>query len=250
VEIQAKARGMSQQPNPDDQIAATAPSERRTMMIKIGGLTLRGPAAAIFLLLIGALLVVLIVRMHPRTGMLVSWGLWIAFIAYWSVAAKNSAAAKSSESKRSRSVHELLLNGGLLLLFVPVWGLAGHFLPRARSITLAGLGVQAAFFLLAWWSRRHLGRNWSTKVRIAEEHELVRSGPYRLVRHPIYTAMLGMSLGTTIVSGQYHSLLGLLIIAIAYWRKIRIEESALGEAFGAEYDEYRRRSWALIPVIF
>lgn len=219
-------------------------------MIKIGGLTLRGPAAAIVLLVIVAALVVLIVRMHPPTGMLISGGLWIAFILYWSAAAKNSGAAKSSESQRSRNVHELLLNGALLLLFVPVWGLVGHFLPHARSLTLAGLGVQTAFFLLAWWSRQHLGRNWSANVRIAQQHELVRSGPYRFVRHPIYTAMLGMSLGTTIVSGQYHSLLGLLIVAIAYWRKIRIEEAALGEAFGAEYDEYRRKSWALIPVIF
>jgi protein-S-isoprenylcysteine O-methyltransferase Ste14 len=220
------------------------------MMIKIGGLTLRGPAAAIVLLVIIAVLVVVVFRMHPRTGMLISGGLWIAFIAYWSAAAKNSGAAKSSESQRSRSVHELLLNCGLLLLFVPVPGLAGHFLQLARSLTLAGLGVQAAFFLLALWSRRHLGRNWSTKVRIAEEHELVRSGPYRFVRHPIYTAMLGMSLGTTIVSGEYHSLLGSLIVAIAYWRKIRIEETALGGAFGAEYDEYRRKSWALVPLIF
>jgi len=246
---------VTQQSNPEDQLAATAPSERApsekpTMMIKMGGLTLRGPAAAIFLLGVFAVVVVLIVRSHPRTGMWVSGGLWIAFIAYWSVAAKNSGAAKRSESKRSRSVHELLLNGGLLLLFVPVWGLAGYFLPHARSVALAGLGVQAAFFLLALWSRRHLGRNWSTKVRIAEDHKLIRSGPYRFVRHPIYTALLGMALGTTIVSGQYHSLLGLLIIAIAYWRKIRIEEAALREAFAAEYDEYRRKSWALVPLIF
>jgi len=246
---------VTQQSNPEDQLAATAPSERApsekpTMMIKMGGLTLRGPAAGIVLLVVLTVVVVLIVRMHPRTGMWVSGGLWIAFIAYWSVAAKNSGAAKRSESKRSRSVNELLLNGGLLLLFVPVWGLAGYFLPHARSVALAGLGVQAAFFLLALWSRRHLGRNWSTKVRIAEDHKLIRSGPYRFVRHPIYTALLGMALGTTIVSGQYHSLLGLLIIAIAYWRKIRIEEAALREAFAAEYDEYRRKSWALVPLIF
>jgi protein-S-isoprenylcysteine O-methyltransferase Ste14 len=246
---------VTQQSNPEDQVSATAPSERvrsekPTMMIKIGVLTLRGPAAAIVMLAVPVVVVILIVRMHPRTGMLVSGGLWIAFIGCWSAAAKNSGAAKSSESRRSRGVHELLLNVGLLLLFVPVPGLAGHFLAQARSLTLAGLGVQATFFLLAWWSRRHLGRNWSTKVRIAEEHELVRSGPYRFVRHPIYTAMLGMSLGTTIVSGQYHSLLGLMIIAIAYWRKIRIEEAVLREAFAGEYDEYRRKSWALVPLIF
>jgi protein-S-isoprenylcysteine O-methyltransferase Ste14 len=243
------------QSNPEDQFAAAVPSERApsekpTTMIKIGGLTLRGPAVVIFLLSVVTVIVVLIVRTHPRPGMWVSGGLWIAFIAYWSVAAKNSGAAKSSESKRSRSVHELLLNAGLLLLFVPIPGLTGHFLVQARFVTLVGLGVQAGFFLLAWWSRRHLGRNWSTKVRIAEDHKLIRSGPYRLVRHPIYTAMLGMALGTTIVSGQYHSLLGLLMIAIAYWRKIRIEEAALREAFAAEYDDYRRKSWALVPLIF
>jgi protein-S-isoprenylcysteine O-methyltransferase Ste14 len=246
---------VTQQSNPEDQLTATAssakaPGEKPTTMIKIGGLTLRGPAAAIVMLAVPVVIVILIIRMHPRRGMLVSGGLWIAFVVYWSVAAKNSGAAKSSESKRSRGVHELLLNVGLLLLFVPLPGLTAFFLAHARSVTLAGLGVQAAFFLLAWWSRRHLGRNWSTNVRIAEGHELVRSGPYRSVRHPIYTAMLGMALGTTIVSGQYHSLLGLLIIAIAYWRKIRIEEATLREAFAAEYDEYRRKSWALVPLIF
>jgi protein-S-isoprenylcysteine O-methyltransferase Ste14 len=241
---------VTQQSNPEESVATKAAGEKPTTMIKIGGLTLRGPVAAIVMLSVPVVIVILIVHMHPRTGMLVSGGLWIAFIAYWSVAAKNSGAAKRSESQRSRGVHELLLNAGLLLLFVPVPALTRHFLPNVRSLTLAGLGVQAAFFLLALWSRRHLGRNWSTKVRIAEDHKLVRSGPYRLVRHPIYTAMLGMSLGTTIVSGQYHSLVGLLIVAIAYWRKIRIEEAALREAFAAEYDEYRHQSWALVPLIF
>lgn len=246
---------MTEQTNPEDQLAATAssakaPGEKPTTMIKIGGLTLRGPAAAIVMLAVPAAVVILMIRMPPRTEMLVSGGLWVAFIAYWSVAAKNSGAAKRSESRRSRGVHELLLNVGLLLLFLPVPGLTRYFLAHARSRSLVGLGVQAGFFLLALWSRRHLGRHWSTKVRIAEEHELVRSGPYRLVRHPIYTAMLGMALGTTIVSGQYHSLVGLLIIVVAYWRKIRIEEAVLREAFAAEYDEYRRKSWALVPLIF
>jgi protein-S-isoprenylcysteine O-methyltransferase Ste14 len=219
-------------------------------MIKIGALTFRGPAVVIVLVAIFALIVAVVFRSHPRTGMLVSGGLWIAFVVYWSIQAKNSGAAKRSESQRSRELHESLLNIGLLLLFVPVPGLRGFFMPQGRYDTLAGLGLQVACFLLARWSRRHLGRNWSGRVRIAEGHELVRSGPYRLVRHPIYTAMLGMSLGTTIVSGQYHSLLGLLIVAIAYWRKIRIEEKAMLEAFATEYVEYRRKSWALVPLIF
>jgi len=241
---------MAQQSNPEDQFAATAPSERPTMMIKIGGLTLRGPAAAIVLLVIVAVLMVLIVRMHPRTGMLISGGLWIAFIAYWSAAAKNSGAAKSSESQRSRSVHELLLNCGLLLLFLPVPGLAGHFLAHARTLTLAGLGVQAGFFLLAWWSRRHLGRNWSGNVRIAEEHKLVRSGPYRLVRHPIYTAMLIFDFGIALVTPNFVTIAGLVLAIAALELQVRrVEEPYLLGKHGPAYRSYTANVGRFIPGV-
>jgi len=68
-----------------------------------------------------------------------------------------------------------------------------------------------------------------------------------MVRHPIYSGMLGMFLGTAVVSGELHGLVGLLIISIAYWRKIRLEEEYLSGTFGVEYDDYRKRSWAVIP---
>jgi protein-S-isoprenylcysteine O-methyltransferase Ste14 len=63
----------------------------------------------------------------------------------------------------------------------------------------------------------------------------------------MYTAMLGMFLGTALIWGQWHALLGLLVGVAAYWRKIRLEEPRLRERFGAAYDEYQRESWALIP---
>jgi protein-S-isoprenylcysteine O-methyltransferase Ste14 len=75
----------------------------------------------------------------------------------------------------------------------------------------------------------------------------VRTGPYRLIRHPLYTGMLGMFIGTAIVSGQYHALIGAGLGIYAYWRKILIEERALTEAFDAEYVDYKRHSSALIP---
>lgn len=119
--------------------------------------------------------------------------LWLVFSIYWTIASTNSAKARSSESKASTAFHQIVLNVALLLLFIPVPGLTGWFLPR-RFYFLVGVGVivQAAFFLLAVSARRHLGRNWSAEVRIGEGHELVRTGPYRMLRHPIYTAMLGM----------------------------------------------------------
>lgn len=177
--------------------------------------------------------------------------LWIIFSVYWTVASRNSAPSQSSESKASTALHQVILNVALLLLFVPVPGLRGWFLPqRFHFLVVVGAIVQAAFFLLAVSARRHLGRNWSAEVRIGEGHELVRTGPYRFLRHPIYTAMLGMFLGTAIASSQYHALLGIVILVVAYFRKTRLEENILRQTFGADYDAYERETWSLVPLLF
>ena len=177
--------------------------------------------------------------------------LWFGFFVYWAIAGRNSAPTKNSESKKSTYFHALLLNSALILLFWPAPGLKGWFLPLGLPHLVAiGAIIQVAFMLLAIWARRHLGRNWSGAVRIAEGHELVRSGPYRLLRHPIYTAMLGMFLGTAISSGQYHALLGLFLLVIAYLRKTRLEDQILQQTFGPEFDAYRRDTWALVPLVF
>jgi protein-S-isoprenylcysteine O-methyltransferase Ste14 len=139
------------------------------------------------------------------------------------------------------------MNLSLLLLFVPVPGLRSRFLPAAPLWTPLGLAVQCAFFALAVWARRHLGRNWSGAISIKVDHQLITSGPYRLVRHPIYTAMLGMFAGTAIVSGQWHALLAAALMTVAYWRKIRLEEQPLHDTFGDAWVAYRARTRALIP---
>jgi protein-S-isoprenylcysteine O-methyltransferase Ste14 len=177
--------------------------------------------------------------------------LWLVFSGYWSIAGRNAAPAATSESRASTVVHQVLLNGSLILLFWEAPGLSGWFLPRRwHFLVPVGVIVQVGFMLLAVWARRHLGRNWSAEVRGASDHQLVRTGPYRLLRHPIYTAMLGMFLGTAIASSQYHALLGLAILFVAYLRKTRLEEQILGAAFGAEYGGYRRDTWALVPLVF
>jgi protein-S-isoprenylcysteine O-methyltransferase Ste14 len=177
--------------------------------------------------------------------------LWVIFGLYWSTAGLNSAPTKSAESWVSTYFHQFMLGAAFLLLILPVPGLTGWFLPwRLHFFVAAGAIVQAGFLLLAVWARRHLGRNWSAEVRIAVDHQLVRTGPYRLLRHPIYTAMLGMFLGTAIASSQYHALLGLTILLVAYLRKTRMEEQILHHTFGADYDAYRRDTWALVPLLF
>jgi protein-S-isoprenylcysteine O-methyltransferase Ste14 len=128
--------------------------------------------------------------------------------------------------------------------------LTRRFLPETIWLSSAGLAIQAAFATLAIWARRHLGSNWSGEVRIANGHQLVRSGPYRYVRHPIYTAVVGMYVGTCLVSGEVHAPVALVLVLLAYWRKIRLEESALAEAFPGDHDRYRAGTWAWIPGVY
>jgi protein-S-isoprenylcysteine O-methyltransferase Ste14 len=160
--------------------------------------------------------------------MVASIVLWVAFSVYWSLAAKDRAPTLNGESIASRQLHVLAINLALLILIVPVPGLTRRLLPDSTALHAIGLAVQIASMLLAVWARRHLGANWSGEVRIASGHQLVRSGPYRFVRHPIYTALVGMYVGTGLISGQTHAALALVMVLLAYIRKIRLEEKALG----------------------
>lgn len=176
--------------------------------------------------------------------------LWVAFFAYWGFASRNQAPTQRSESMGSTYLHQGLLAAALLLLFMQLSGLSGWFIPqRFHAAVAIGAIVQGAGMSLAIWARRHLGRNWSAEVRIGVDHELVRTGPYRWIRHPIYTAMLGMFTGTAIASSQYHALLGVVILFFAYIRKTRLEEEILSRTFPTDYAAYRRGTWRLIPPI-
>ena len=184
--------------------------------------------------------------------LLASFGLWIAFSLYWGRASIGDSTIARSESRGSRFIHETLVNMAFLLLFLQMFphipGLAYRFLPQSRIFTTAGLILQIVMFVLAIWARFHLGRHWRGVIAILGNHQLIQSGPYRLVRHPIYTAMLGMFVGTAMVSGGLYALLGVVLAAVAYWRKVRIEEHYLHQAFGEEYAEYSRITPALIPL--
>jgi protein-S-isoprenylcysteine O-methyltransferase Ste14 len=175
-------------------------------------------------------------------------GCWVIFSLYWENAAKNSAPAKSSEAKTSRGVHVFLTNVALVLIAAPIHGF-GRFVPARPLVMAAGLALEIAGLSLAIWARRHLGRNWSGEITIKQEHQLIRTGPYQHLRHPIYTGLLTMYVGMTVATGEWLGLLGLAVGFFAYWRKTRMEEATLGAAFGAEYDSYRADTWAIVPGI-
>lgn len=219
-------------------------------MVRLGPVTLTGSAAIALLLVVLVGIIAAIVHYRAQifsSPLTISAVLWIAFVIYWSFAARNTAATTSRESPQSRRVHQLFLNGALLLVFVPIPGLDRRMLPAGSWLVPLGLAVHVGSFLLAVSARRHLGRFWSAEITQKADHQLVRTGPYRFVRHPIYTAILGMFVGMAIVSGDVHAFIAVAMILFAYWRKIRLEEQNLVEVFGATYDDYRRTTRALVP---
>ena len=216
---------------------------------------------------LGAIVGVLIARpsrphpFEPRllaSPMAISFYLWVVLSIYWGWAARNSSTAKSEESGGSRALHLLMVNGAMLLAFWPFPGwpvsttnlyVFPRVLPSEPYLAPIGLALAAASLLLALWARRHLGRNWSGAVTVKVDHELVRSGPYRRIRHPIYTGAIGMYVGTALISGRLQGILALALVSIAYARKIQLEERNLRQEFGPAFDEYCHESWALIPGI-
>jgi protein-S-isoprenylcysteine O-methyltransferase Ste14 len=103
--------------------------------------------------------------------------------------------------------------------------------------------------IIAFWSRILLGKNWSVSVQRKKHHELIKKGPYSLVRHPIYTGLLLMFLGNTIIESTWRGLIGFLILFVSFWFKLRKEEKWLTGIFGNDYLQYMTTTKALIPWI-
>jgi len=185
-------------------------------------------------------------RLRMAPGIVV----YLLFGIYWTVAARDRGADRTSEPAWSVLLHRTLVSVSLALILLPLPGLLTRLVPPSPALLVLGVAVELAGAALAVAARRHLGRNWSAEVRIAEGHELVRSGPYRRLRHPIYTGVLLMYLGLALAAGRVGSLLGLGLVVVAYLRKVGLEERLLQQTFGAAFTDYRRGSWALVPPLY
>jgi protein-S-isoprenylcysteine O-methyltransferase Ste14 len=134
-------------------------------------------------------------------------------------------------------------------LRLPLGFLSDRMHPGGPTTHWIAAAVVAAGLAFATWARVHLGRNWSGTVTVKSDHELIRSGPYRFVRHPIYSGALLAVAGTSIARGEWRGLPAVLVLFAALWRKLQLEERWMGEAFGEDYAKYRSEVSALIPFV-
>lgn len=177
---------------------------------------------------------------------------WLAFVAYWVWSARGIKAPVRTQAPWLRLLaYWLPLLLAVVLLGPGEWfadsPLRERFVPKGIAVKATGLLLTVAGIALACRARHLLGRNWSSEVQIKQGHELIQAGPYRLVRHPIYTGLLLAFLGTALKVGDWRGLLAVAIVFASFWFKLRQEERWLLESFGAPYADYMRRTRALIP---
>ena len=192
------------------------------------------------------------------SGWIVTWPtkllafIWLAWVVSWVVASFWSGRTKTHVRTRNSWVYRLPILLGAILLSPWAAGALGEK-------PLYDLGNVGTYFLAAvllsgisftWWARIHLGRFWSNAITRKEGHNIIESGPYGLVRHPIYTGLILGILATGIAVATPASLLGALLISFGEWQKARMEERFLSAELGPEaYESYRRRVPMIVPLL-
>jgi protein-S-isoprenylcysteine O-methyltransferase Ste14 len=177
---------------------------------------------------------------------------WVFLGLVWLVGAFFSKPVERKEPLGSRL---LQLGWGLLAAFLlsvrnlPLGPLGVRVIPGSLLLGYVGLALTWGGIAFAIWARFYLGSNWSARVTIKKDHELIRSGPYAIVRHPIYAGLLAAVAGTAIAIGEVRAILALPIIAVGLHFKARTEEKFMREQFCEQYSRYEREVKSLIPWV-
>ena len=178
--------------------------------------------------------------------------MWLAFLLYWQIMARRTKITQRLEPAGASLLRTVVFISAIALLMLqrmPVPWLYRHFLPLSRTSFWTGAAVTAAGLLFAVWARVHIGANWSSSVTVKQGHQLITTGPYAAVRHPIYTGILGGFAGSAIALGEYRAVIALALVFWALWRKLRLEEAWMRSTFGDAWTSYSRRTAALVPGI-
>jgi protein-S-isoprenylcysteine O-methyltransferase Ste14 len=178
---------------------------------------------------------------------------WLGWFVSWILAAWWQDRAVKRPTTSSEIAYRVLTMVGAVLLF----GFGSRYLggdavlwrpARLGQWTL--VAAVLAGFAVAWWARLHIGRMWSSGVTRKADHHVVDTGPYGLVRHPIYSGVILSVVATAAMRGTAHSWIGTAVLVVGFYVKARLEERFLREQLGPAYDDYAKRVHMLVPFIF
>jgi protein-S-isoprenylcysteine O-methyltransferase Ste14 len=175
---------------------------------------------------------------------------WIVFVLYWIVSAIRTRDTLQTESSASRYAILLIEIAGFVLLFrhsAGVGFLGERFMHRTLASAIIGSILNWVGIGLAIWARYHLAEYWSARITIKQDHQLIRTGPYARLRHPIYSGIILAAIGSAVVIDQWRCVLGVCLVLIGYCIKARKEETMLTQQFGDAFREHQKQTGFLIP---
>jgi protein-S-isoprenylcysteine O-methyltransferase Ste14 len=184
-----------------------------------------------------------------QAAIIAGW-FWIVLMMVWIVMRFTIKKAKKRETFWEFLQHAAPAILGFWLIFEKAWKwhpLEQKLLPDVPLVWNIGLLLTGMGVAIAIWARFSLGRNWSGVVTLKDDHELVGSGPYRWIRHPIYTGLLMASLGSAMIKGHLRGWIGFLVILVMFYYKARREEQFLRQEFGSGFEEHTRRTGMFLP---
>ena len=179
----------------------------------------------------------------------VSWGI---FFLVWVLAAifTKRTIHRQSGAERIRYLIPILIAWYLLFRG---WRLPYPFnvriIPQTDAVLVISSILAVGGLAICLWARAILGRNWSGTVTLKENHELIVRGPYRVVRHPIYTGLLAMLVATALQQRHLAGILGFLLAFISFWIKSTAEEELMLQQFPDQYPSYRSRVKRILPFL-
>ncbi len=185
---------------------------------------------------------------HPRLALYALWALWVAS---WLIAAHwTSPVIRRPQGLAERTALLLIAVGFLALLSEPPGLERFRFWQPSLGVGWAMVALTLAGFAVCWWARLHLGRLWSISTTAKDDQRLIDTGPYGLVRHPIYSGLLIAAVARAAQQGTPLAVAGLFVLAGGFWVKTQVEEGFLSNELGAEtYGAYAARVRRLIPFL-
>jgi len=175
---------------------------------------------------------------------------WAVFLLYWFLSSLRVNRMQRQEPSGEQAFRILVMAAAFILLYSndPRFGvLDRRFITQTNMIFAVGSVLTWAGVTFAIWARYHIGRYWSATVALRADHQLIRTGPYARIRHPIYTGMLLAVAGSALAIGRYRALVALAIVLLGFIWKSKKEEALLAAQFGPAFEEHRRRTGFFLP---
>lgn len=191
------------------------------------------------------------VHLTPTQAAEIAGWLWNAMLIVWLVLWFGMKRAKKRETPFERLQHVI----PVLLAFWLVFDnnltvLNARIFPENPVVLWIGLALTALGIGICIWARLSLGANWSGIVTLKQDHELVRKGLYRWIRHPIYTGILVGFIGTAMIKDHARAWVGFAVLLASFYFKARREENFLRQEFGEGFEEHLKHTGMFLPKLF